>query len=208
MTTHRITHHMIFHTKCDISHTHHITSSSHHITSLHHIISHCIEWHGTSHDITFYITYHIAAHHTPHNISLHTSPYWPGSHLLYKYNTTVQSTSWPRLTLLQYSASLPFVAFFYKCISILHCKSLPWVTLLLCLHYYTAFYVTALGHTSSASASRHCPSSNSFLQIHHHTAFYVTATGHTSTRASPYCTLRHCFGSLYFYKQIIILDSI
>ena len=46
------------------------------------------------------------------------------------------------------------------------------------------------------------------IQEHHHTVLYVSARGHNpSTSTSPYCTLRICRGSQFFYMFITIMYS-
>ena len=110
-------------------------------------------------------------------------------------------------------------------------KSLPGVTIFLQVHHQTVLNISARVHKPSTCTSpcctlRLCPGSHSFwkyitilyfmslpgvtilLHVHHHIVVYFSCQGHNpSTSTSPYCTLRICRGSQFFYMFITIMYS-
>ena len=113
----------------------------------------------------------------------------------------------------------------------LYYTSLSRVTIPLQAHHHTILNVSARGHNPSTSISLYCiyvsargsqslykyitilyftslPRVTNLLQVHHYIVLYVSGRGRNpSTSTSPYCTLRICRGSQFFYMFITIMYS-
>ena len=113
----------------------------------------------------------------------------------------------------------------------LYYTSLSRVTIPLQAHHHTILNVSARGHNPSTSISLYCiyvsargsqslykyitilyftslPRVTNLLQVHHYIVLYVSVRGRNpSTSTSPYCTLRICRGSQFFYMFITIMYS-